>query len=212
MDLTYNKIRYISLNNAKDFFNHDSTNNVDILIDHNPLHCGCELYDYVLYLEGKMRPNIKKYINIDPKDLTCFTPPKWRDVRIKDLQSKSFTCTANNNIDASMCPDKCNCSRILEEQEFVIDCFRRNFTVVPSVENVPHKFWQIRLNLSDNQLTQMPNLTKLGYGPVSALILSDNNISEVPLDLVPKSLMVLKFIIFYLKINLKKEFKNLETN
>ncbi|XP_012234067.1 protein toll-like [Linepithema humile] len=193
VDLTYNKIRSISLNNAKDIFKNDWSNHAVILIEHNPLHCDCELYDYLRYLEGGMNPIMEKYINIDPKNLTCFVPLKLRHMRIIDLQSKLFTCTMNADIYIdSICPDKCSCFRNLEDEAFIIDCFGRNFTVVPSVKNIPHKFWQIKLNLSNNQLTEMPNLKELGYGPVRTLILSNNNISEISLNKLPESLEVLE--------------------
>nr|XP_012233910.1 PREDICTED: protein toll-like isoform X1 [Linepithema humile] len=189
VDLTYNKIRYISLENVEDVINNGWLNSIVILIGHNPLHCDCELYDFLRYIEGKMHPNVKRYIRIDSENLTCHTPFRLKDVRVINLQSEF--CIANNT-DIVMCPTRCNCFVKQEEKTFMIDCFRKNLIFVPRFMIKPPDSWQVELNLSNNKLTQMPKLTNLNYGVVSKLILSHNNISKISLDGLSKTLETLE--------------------
>ncbi|XP_067205462.1 protein toll isoform X1 [Linepithema humile] len=190
VDLTYNKIRYINLKNVEDFVNNNWLyGRIVIWIEHNPLHCDCGLYDFLRYIENKMLPNVTRNINIYSENLICSTPFQLKDVRVINLQSES--CVANNT-DIMMCPDKCNCFVKQEEKTFMIDCFRKNLTFVPSFMIKPPDSWQVELNLSNNHITQMPNLTNLSYRIVSKLVLSHNNISEISLDGLSKTLKALE--------------------
>lgn len=196
VDLTLNKIQHIFLNYENILIDHSwLDHNLVVLIEDNPLHCDCALYNYLRYIEGKYHPVLKKYINIIPGNLTCASPKKFQNVRVTDLQSdnESFKCLAANAYVASMCPVECNCFRKEIEDVFIIDCILKDLVDVPRITREPLNIWQIRLNLSRNRLTQMPNLAKLGYGSVSELILSHNSIFKISSEGLPDTIEVLNY-------------------
>jgi len=198
VDLSHNKIKDIFLNDAKPFGgsseNQNDTHNTTILVNDNPLHCGCGLYDFLRYIEGRMHPKVQNYFRIIPGNLICQSPKELENVRVTDLKSKLLTC-----IEKSMCPEKCNCLIKPENSTFIFDCSHKNLTNVPSDIKRPNGSFQFELNLSGNWLTRMPDLKTTEFESVKKLNLSHNNITEISLAGLSNTVQVRKYTIFYLE-------------
>lgn len=197
MDLTHNKIKHIYLHDAEQFVRYQQhARDVIILMDYNPIHCDCDLYDFLRYMEGRMHPKVQNYFHIIANHLTCQSPKEMENVSIANLKSELLTCMAT---DPDVCPEKCNCFVRPEDRAFIFNCAHKNLTSIPSVIKKPDDFFQIELNFSGNRLNRMPNLKAMGYGSMKKLLLSHNIISEISLDGLSNTLQVHKFTIFYLQ-------------
>lgn len=195
VDLTHNKIKHILLRDAEQFASYqEDTRDAIILVEDNPIHCGCGLYDFLRYIEKKMDSKVQNYFDIKPGNLTCRTPKELENVRVTDLKSKSLTCTVDD-----MCPKPCTCSIRPEDRAFIFDCSHKNLTSIPSLIENPGVYFQFELNFSNNRLTHMPDLKAMGFESVKKLILSHNKISEISLDGLSNTIQVRKFTIFYLE-------------
>lgn len=191
VDLTHNKIEHIFLRDAEQFVSYqEDARNAIILINNNPLHCDCGLYDFLRYIEGRMHPKVQNYFHIIPGNLTCQSPNELKNVRVTDLKSKLLICVVEN---PEVCPEKCDCFVRPEDNAFIFNCSHKNLHSVPSDIKEPNDFFQYELNLSDNQLSSMPDLKTMELESVKKLILSDNDISEISMDGLSNTIQVRKF-------------------
>lgn len=161
-----------------------------ILVDNNPLHCDCDLYYFLRYIEGRMHPKVQNNFHIIPGNLTCQSPKELKNVRVIDLKSKLLTCIVSN---PEVCPEECDCLVRPEDVTFIFNCSRKNLSSVPIAIKKPKKFFQIELDFSGNQLTRMPDLKAMELGVVKKLRLSHNFISEISLDGLSSTIQVRKF-------------------
>lgn len=190
VDLTHNKIEHIFLRDAEQFVSYqEDARNAIILINNNPLHCDCGLYDFLRYIEGRMHPKVQNYFHIIPGNLTCQSPNELKNVRVTDLKSKLLICVVEN---PEVCPEKCDCFVRPEDNAFIFNCSHKNLHSVPSDIKEPNDFFQYELNLSDNQLSSMPDLKTMELESVKKLILSDNDISEISMDGLSNTIQVLE--------------------
>ncbi|XP_050465403.1 protein toll [Cataglyphis hispanica] len=191
VDLTYNKIQHIFLHNAEQIAEFQQAfHDAIILVANNPLNCDCGLYDFLRYIEGKMHSNVQNYFHIIPGNLTCQNPEDLKNVPVKMLKSESLMCTVNDtNLE---CPEICDCHVKPDGNVFIFNCSHRNLTSIPSNIKNPGDLWQVELNFANNQFTRMPDLKNLKHESVKKLDLSHNNISEIFLDELPRTIQVLQ--------------------
>lgn len=191
MDLTHNKIEHIFLRGAEQIvtYNEDARDAI-ILINDNPLHCDCGLYDFLRYIEGRMHPKVQDYFHIKPGNLTCQSPNELKNVRVTDLKSKLLICMV---AEPDVCPEKCDCFVRPEDNAFIFNCSHKNLLSVPSDIKEPNDSFQYELNLSNNQLTSLPDLKTMELESMKKLILSHNEISEISLDGLSSTIQVRKF-------------------
>nr|XP_012234051.1 PREDICTED: protein toll-like isoform X2 [Linepithema humile] len=187
IDLTYNRIQHVHLNNVKELLKDEKSHRAVILIDNNPIDCGCNIYDFLRYLEGKMDPSITSHFSIIPGNLTCKTSNVRR---VTELRSESIICGTKNSITTQTCPETCKCFEKKHHNVFIMNCSNSHFERIPNIRHKPLKFQKIELDFDNNNIIQMPNLTELG--PVSKLILSRNKISEITLGGLSKTIEILE--------------------
>ncbi|XP_031848594.1 toll like receptor [Nomia melanderi] len=188
VDLRYNNIKHIYLNSAEKLASFHISRDVIILVDNNPIACDCDLYDFVRYLEGKMHPNVQNYFHIISGDLMCQSPEWIMNISVSNLKSKSLKC---NVVD--ICPTNCTCWVKPYNKAFLVDCSYRNLTNIPrNIQALPN--YQLELNFTGNKLSQLLPLRDIGLDNVSIseLLLSNNDISNVPLDALPLDINVLE--------------------
>lgn len=196
VDLTHNKIQHIFILNVEPFGNYqeDPRSNTKlkrkILVDYNPLHCDCWLYNFLRYLEVKMSSQYQKSFHIIPGNLTCESPPEMKNMRVKDFRSKTLTCRVTN---PDVCSEKCVCLLRPDDKAFIFNCSQKNLSGVPSDVKKPNDFFQFELNFSGNRLTRMPDLKAMGFvSGLKKLNLSHNYIDEMSLDGLSNTIEVLE--------------------
>ncbi|KAK2588805.1 hypothetical protein KPH14_001680 [Odynerus spinipes] len=199
VDLSYNKISQVQLNSAELITqNQTKPRNVIILIEYNPLTCDCNLYDLLLYLDGRMHPYVQNYVHIIPGNLTCNSPSWLSGLEITQLKSKTLKCIEEEHLYIkSKCPESCTCWIRPEDTTRIIDCSYKNLTEISvsktDVNNIsPVKNYHIELNLTGNALKEMPSTELLGSQYVTVLDLSHNNITHIPLEKLPENVQILK--------------------
>lgn len=203
VDLTYNKIKYISLLYAEDYArDQNSPRNVIVYIENNPIVCNCGLYDFLRYIEGRMHPNVQNYFHIIPNNLTCQSPEWLKNVNVTNLKSTSLTCMTNDTKLNITCPEQCNCFVRPEDNAFIADCSHQNLVRVPSLNS--GYLTRVELNFSGNALTRVPDLRELGLESVKKLDLSYNKISEISLNSLSNEIEVSKICIICRRLYLKR--------
>lgn len=197
VNLSYNQIRHISLSKAEIIADFQKTpRDVSINVEHNPLLCDCDLYDFLRYLDGEMHPNVQNYFRFETKNLTCVEPNRMDEIKIKQLRSKTFKCLENkNSYIKRKCPIGCTCWIIPKEKARLIDCSYKKLSELLIDETdindlKPIEGYHIKLNISGNALTEIPSTEQLGSEYVTDLIISDNNITKISLNKLPENLQV----------------------
>lgn len=192
MDLSHNNITHIYLGTAEEVARFQNTSrDVIILVNDNPIVCDCNLYYFLRYLEGRMHPYVQNYFHIIPKGLTCQSPAWLTNTSVTQLKSTSLRCEITDP-----CPRNCTCWVQPDNKAFLINCSKRNLTSAPRyIKNLPD--YQLELNLAGNRLTTMLPLANIGLGntQVSKLSLSHNNISDISLDELPLHVEVSKLLL-----------------
>lgn len=207
VNLSYNKIRHISLNKAEIIAGFQKTpRDVIIYVEHNPLLCDCDLYDFLRFLEGEMHPNVQNYFHIVTGNLTCAEPNGLDEIDINQLRSKTLKCIEKENLYIkSKCPIGCTCWIIPEEKARLIDCSYKKLPELlidkTDMNNLkPIEGYHIKLNISGNALTEIPSTELLGSEYVTDLIISDNNITKISLNKLPENLKVQYSSFYYLSL------------
>lgn len=189
VDLSHNNITHVYLGSAEAVARYQNTSrNVIILVNDNPIVCDCTLYYFLRYLEGRMHPYVQNYFHIIPDGLTCQSPAWLTNTSVTQLKSTSLRCEITDP-----CPGSCTCWVQPDNKAFLINCSKRNLTSAPrDIKNLPD--YQIELDLAGNQLTTMLPLANIGLNDtqVSKLSLSNNNISDISLDELPLHVEVLE--------------------
>lgn len=196
MDLTHNNIQHIYLNTAEKVASFQTLpRDVIILVEGNPIACDCDMYDFLRYLEGRMHPNVQNYFHIIPGNLTCQSPGWVQNIIVADIKSKSLKCEV-----LDPCPKQCTCWGKPHDRIFSIDCSYKNLSSIPNnIMSLP--YYQLELNLTGNKLKRILSLADSGLinVPVTKLLLSDTNISNISLNELPSSIEVSKIILLSLQ-------------
>ncbi|XP_076173538.1 toll like receptor isoform X1 [Ptiloglossa arizonensis] len=189
VDLTHNNIQHIYLNTAEKVASFQTLpRDVIILVEGNPIACDCDMYDFLRYLEGRMHPNVQNYFHIIPGNLTCQSPGWVQNIIVADIKSKSLKCEV-----LDPCPKQCTCWGKPHDRIFSIDCSYKNLSSIPNnIMSLP--YYQLELNLTGNKLKRILSLADSGLinVPVTKLLLSDTNISNISLNELPSSIEVLE--------------------
>ncbi|XP_076372429.1 protein slit-like isoform X3 [Tachypleus tridentatus] len=133
----------------------------------NPLNCNCHLRWLAEWLHEK------KAVIGSPR---CEFPNSLKDVPVKDVQLNDFQCSEFELADGcganSPCPPGCTCTGT------VVHCSRQKLKVVPN--HIPIE--STELDLSNNQISIIPNNIFSNLTKLSTLILSYNKLQCIQKD------------------------------
>lgn len=165
--------------------------NPKIILDHNPLNCECNMIELARYFQNKRNNSLKLILDIEADELTCNDPPKYKNVKIKNIEPTELSCL-KKSVDANdACNKTCTCWNYPGKPQLLVDCSNRNLTKVPQYV-VNSNNWSIALNMSGNNLRKTPELTQSYLLNITSLDLSNNNISLVSTKVFSNSLRILK--------------------
>ncbi|KAI4487768.1 hypothetical protein M0802_011873 [Mischocyttarus mexicanus] len=191
LNLKHNKITTISEISVYQTHKRD----VVINIDHNPVLCDCHLHDLIRYFNNEMPNTVYNFIHIKPRNLVCEYANGTVGPEISKLNSTVYECSEVGRFKLeNICQVNCTCSLIPEENIQIIGCSYQNmseFLIDTKRVNFMNNY-SVILDLTGNQLTKIPSVESLKPMKVTRLLLSNNHISEITIDLLPKTLTVLE--------------------
>lgn len=166
-----------------------------LLLGDNPIHCDCEIYDFILLKDLTYTPSGELKLNLN--NLRCYSPPNSNGILVNDLSPDSLVCRIEN-----YCPRNCSCFARTGTSEFSMDCsklpsklpdiysdnvasyFQKMPTLYVNLEQQPENIANYNihtLNLS------YANFEKIDFSPTESLKildLSHNRITKVPIEFI----------------------------
>ena len=166
---------------------------VVVSLRNNPIHCDCDIYDFLRYLNGNMNETLREKIRIFSTKLKCDRPLEHHGKNVGSLIYTNFICDISKK---NFHPDnacgvngKCSCRYRQFDETLFINCSKRNLTKTPELTNLEF-INKIELYLQSNYLTEIPDIMKSGYDKIEFLDLSDNRISNVTENILSGKLKV----------------------
>ncbi|XP_043487133.1 protein toll-like [Polistes fuscatus] len=121
LDLTYNFISNITFEEMAD--KRKENHAIVIRLAHNPILCGCPLYDLLLYREGKMSRRINKYFIIKVGNLKCIQSDGKNVTKVSQLSSKTYKCLQHEYFyTENRCQNNCSCYIRPSDLSQSVDC------------------------------------------------------------------------------------------
>ena len=193
VDLSHNQINQINLANIEKIAsNHDDSENrnVTIIIEDNPIHCDCEIYSFLKFLDSETKSKISKYVKFEIEKLSCDEPENLLGWQVKKLRASSHKCLVetetNHRDDPCTSGGPCDCWIRPSDESLLLDCSNRNLQRLPKIiDSRGQKL--VELDLSENDLNEAPNLKRKGFDRINYLNLAGNSISNLTIENVASS-------------------------
>lgn len=169
---------------------------VEVLIDHNPLHCDCVLYNFILYLEGKLDAYVKKLVSVVPGSAACATPNDLAGRQLIDLKPQELVCPLNFRRSLPACPKDCICNQRPHDLTLVVNCSSTGVTDVPAIPDASAvHLIAIELHYKNKLMTNLAPLSadQKVYNQITRLFVPGNNISSLTAEDIPKQIEVSYF-------------------
>lgn len=157
--------------------------NVDI--QDNPIHCGCQIYDFIKFL--KTGNNKLRFFT---DNLFCHSPDHFKNQKITNLDYKNFACEIpHNNFSSNDVCDTCDCQFRPFQRSVFVNCSNKNLEIAPNLESIKDSL-KIELDLKYNKITDFPDMRRTGYDKVELLNLSNNKITKLNQHIFNSSIQV----------------------
>ncbi|XP_025109945.1 protein toll-like [Pomacea canaliculata] len=155
---------------------------------HNPFHCDCQMYELIGLFD-----NLTLFVWADALNVTCGSPPKFKDVPLNKVPLDELVCNVTEN-----CPSSCTCTKRPYYQDLLVNCTYKRLPTLPDdtpegsltmnmIQNAITRLdWQhylkrvIHLNLTDNHLRDIDWQAALALRNVKTLDLRGNDLHHVP--------------------------------
>ncbi|KAJ8680431.1 hypothetical protein QAD02_016218 [Eretmocerus hayati] len=162
----------------------NSSRDVRIDINHNPIRCDCEVYEFLRYINGDMHPSVQSYVHFISGELNCASPEYMLGSQVWGLKARSLTCLieSEQHRPGDPCsPDDgyCSCWFRPEDKALLLDCADRNLSRAPEWIDAKAPIAKVELDLRLNELTEPPSMFKKGYDKVTSLNLANNQITFI---------------------------------
>uniref|UniRef100_A0ABM1JBR1 Protein toll-like n=1 Tax=Polistes dominula TaxID=743375 RepID=A0ABM1JBR1_POLDO len=196
VDLRYNNIKSILLTNIEKLAIYNTEKrNVTVHVENNPLLCDCLVYNILRYSKGDMPITVYNLFELKLGNLTCVKPYVKERLQINQLDFKTFPCLEDDYFQiVDRHPSLCTSEIRPYDQIRIIDCSNKlkvelkiNSNTINLKGNYP-----LILNFTGNYLREIPSLDYIKPLNITHLLLSNNNISEISLDRLPKTIQVLE--------------------
>lgn len=177
--------------------NQSAPRDVIINIENNPINCGCEVYDFLRFLNGEMHPYVQNFVHIKVKDLKCYEPAEAIGLKVQDLRHDKLTCKLENLMprpgDPCAVNGQCECYQRPYDRALLLNCTDRNLDKAPEWIETKNMA-KVELSLQRNNLKEAPAMNKQGYEKVEKLDLSHNKIEAIDERVLSPNLQVLSLI------------------
>lgn len=195
--LTNNEIFEVDLKELESTaFSQDEMNeemNVNIFLGNNPINCNCAILHFNKFLRNELADETKKIMKIVPGNLKCVKPVNLSDKLVIEVQPRDLLCSLDSPQSLERrCPNKCSCEVRPDDKTLLVDCSNSNLTEIPDLPNsVLHQFLSTELNISNNQIRELPIITPISFVNVKVILAGNNNISKIGLEHIPEHLSIL---------------------
>ena len=204
INLSYNLIKHVSYH-IPDFGFGTTTDYqqapiITVDISNNPFNCDCHNAKLALHLRHKLQNHSAtswfKFDESNKNEVKCEEEEKYDEekkiIPLAMIELDKMVCDFRSDLNIS-CPMQCQCKLapqepfIDEEFEEIIECIKvPNKIPILSTSSPHHQVQYITLNLSNVNLTSLKKLRSIeNYQKVNRLILSHNNLTELPLKDLP---------------------------
>lgn len=183
IDLRHNEISEINFRMEID---EDNLSQKDVLLDHNPIKCDCNLLYFIKFVIEQTKSAKKSPIVIDIKNLKCASPERMRGKELSALSPLDLKCFIDdaNSHKKKRCPDACTtCEKRPEDKTLIMDCHKNlSIASIPEIANL--KLENIELKLESQNLTEVPWSESKNFQKVTKLFLRNNSIHQLT-ELLP---------------------------
>ena len=201
LNLEGNKINRLNFSNLENMLeNYDYADYyVQLNLYNNPMNCDCNIYDLLLCLQRDINQIKIPKIIVSIKLLFCQAPVEYYGVSVRNLNFTTFTCEKEKS---QFSPDhpcgingRCDCHFRPFDKNLYINCSGRNFFTAPKLLGLSFEVIKIELNLQENNLKEIIDMSLLEYNKIEFLDLSNNQISHISDRILSGNLKVLNKII-----------------
>lgn len=164
---------------------------VEVLIDDNPIHCDCVLYNFILYLEGKL--DVKKSVSVVPGSAACATPSDLAGRQLIDLKPQELVCPLNFWRSLPACPKNCICNQRWHDLSLVMNCSSTGIMDVLAIPDASAvHLIAIELHYKNKLMTSLAPFSddQKVYNQITRLFVAGNNISSLTAEDIPKHIEV----------------------
>jgi protein toll len=163
-------------------------------IQNNFVTCGCDIYDYVRYVQGKMNETVYRMLTVNDQNVTCASPPRLAHRQVSKLSLNKILCVSNAPSTAlapmirkiprdcectrymDICPPNCCCCFAIHIGELLVNCSRAGYTEFPDL-TVKKEFKTIVLYMEHNNITELPKNDKENYKLVTEIHVEHNQVA-----------------------------------
>lgn len=196
VNLTNNEIYEIDLKLMATIALYQSDNNVErdiqIYLANNPIYCNCMLLHFNKLIRNELSENTNKLVKIIPGNLQCSGPENLIGRRVFDVQPNELLCSFDSTQSSvKICPNKCVCMVRPEDRALLIDCSNAELIEVPKIPNsMMIQFDFTLLNISNNEISELPIISSESFSNVREIYAQNNNITEISIENIPEHLKV----------------------
>ncbi|XP_015189359.1 PREDICTED: protein toll-like [Polistes dominula] len=196
VDLRYNKIRHILLNEIDKYSYHNKKeSNIIVYVENNPVLCDCDLYDLVRYVNKDMPYTAYNFVKLRLGNLRCLQPNGTEGPQIDQLNFKTYKCLETQYFKLpDNCQYKCTCHVRPRDLRRVLDCSHKNlFVFKPDMDKIYLVgIHTLIVDLRWNNLRKIDSFKPLEMAAIERLYLSNNKIFQLSADTLPEKLNVLE--------------------
>ncbi|XP_015189709.1 PREDICTED: protein toll-like [Polistes dominula] len=196
VDLRHNNITKILLTNIEMLVTYNTVKrNVIVHVEYNPILCDCHLYDLVRYSNGYMPSMVYNFFDLRLGNLNCVKPNGIQGPKIRKLDFKTYQCPEDNYFKIEKnCQTMCSCNIRPYDRMRVLDCSYRKISVFRFDKNKMNLKgnYPLTLNLTGNNLRFTPHLEYFKPFNLTHLLLSNNQITQLSVYTLPKTIQVLE--------------------
>ncbi|XP_011506342.1 PREDICTED: protein toll-like [Ceratosolen solmsi marchali] len=197
LDLRYNSISQVNLERLERVSANKSfveSRYVHVRLEENPIHCDCDLYSLLRYVNKEMSTAALNYMRLELGGLSCSSPDYMSGRKLTELRTKKLKCLIQSSYSRPGDPcgsdSPCDCWLRPADRALILDCAAKNLTRPPPWIDA-RTVERIELDLAMNRLEAMPDMNVKGYQKVRTLNLSRNNIDRVHEKLISPNLEIL---------------------
>nr|AEX20238.1 toll-like receptor [Scylla paramamosain]AGG55849.1 toll-like receptor [Scylla serrata] len=160
---------------------------IKIELKDNPLICDCSLYNFALWLQGKISEGDVQLDVVDNAYIKCSMPDD------RGVQKFVMTLDLNTLVcNRKVCHPSCTCVTRPHDNMFFMECVQQRLQGIPALKAyLPQGNYSVTLNLKNNSITSLEGLQRPEYSNVVNLTMANNYLKFINESYLPRRLQAL---------------------